>query len=150
MKVEELRIGNYIFFDGKICTLNSITQHFNNGPYLFCVQCETGMFTYIDSEDIEPIPITEDILLKLGFDKWDNKKLNEFEYYQRFVMYNMIGGTSNYEMHKIHSSYGGEKETEYVTSIDSDERQYNWRMEYLHDLQNACFKETGEELKLKQ
>lgn len=139
MKENELRIGNYV----------SVTPH-NEYDILQINQSELGSLIMMNTwERINQIPLTEEWLLRFGYELWDEKiVVNEYESYKRYVNYNLLG-TSNHEVHIITSTYGNTNHVEYATSIDKDQRQYNWRMDYVHDLQNATFKETGIELTLK-
>lgn len=65
MKASELRIGNKIKFidDGTIFTVVSIDL---KGAGLE----NTSEFAWIEFESLEPIPLTEDWLLKFGFDEY--------------------------------------------------------------------------------
>jgi len=134
MNAKELRIGNYVNLEDK---------------GLYKIDCGHDI-DEIDSFQLgDPycsgVPITEEWLLKFGYEYWGLVKENEFEIYKRYVLYNFLG-TSNHELHLIDSNYGGVLYSEYVTSIDGFDRQYNGRMEFVHDLQNAVYKETGKEL----
>lgn len=94
---------------------------------------------------LEPIPLTEEWLLKLGYEFLGVVESNQYESYKRYRIHNFIGDES-IEVHIITSNYGGVKEVEYVTSIGVHARQYNGELKYVHQLQNAVFKETGKEL----
>ena len=62
MKNTELRIGNYVYFNGEICTVAGYSHtfiHLNN--------CKKGSIL----EYIKPIPISDGLLLKFGFEKDD-------------------------------------------------------------------------------
>jgi len=100
--------------------------------------------------DINGVKLTDKELLKFGFEFWGVKSCNEYESYDRWVLHNVIGGTSNFEVHIIHSNYGGIKETEICFSIDSDERQFIHNTDFVHDLQNAYYLSTGHELQYTQ
>ena len=76
----------------------------------------------MDIELIEPIPLTEDWLLKFGFEK-DN------EYYSK--------GTKHYHL-PSKSFYSG---NDHVSGGNVDAR-----IKYVHQLQNLYFALTGEEL----
>lgn len=73
MKATELRIGNLVLvkgkFIGEISELREVTISINGN---------SGVFTY---EDIEPIPLTEEWLVKLGFEKrFDTEGCNLWDY----------------------------------------------------------------------
>jgi hypothetical protein len=102
-------------------------------------------------EWFEPIPLTEEILEKnLGFENWGVIVCNEFEKYERWVLHNVIDGTSNFEVHIIYSNYGKVEQKEICFSIDYDERQRVHKTNFVHNLQNAFNLATGQELEFKQ
>ena len=72
MKASELRIGNKIKFmdDGTIFTVVSIDL---KGAGLE----NTDEFAWIEFESLEPIPLTEEWLLKLGFKKEEIQKYSD-------------------------------------------------------------------------
>ena len=104
--------------------------------------------------EIEPIPLTEEWLVdKLGFEIWDNsgRHTNEFEDYKRYVLHNVMDGTSNFEVHYITSNYGDKPEYSYIASIDEDERINSCvDLEYIHQLQDIYKVFIGEELTIKE
>ena len=97
-------------------------------------------------ENFEPIPLTEEWLLKFGFENWGYGSLysNEHEKYTRYVLHNILDGTSNFEIHFIESNYGNILNNEYVISCDEDDR-INWGVELknVHQLQNLYFALTN-------
>ena len=146
MKPNELRIGNYVNVLGDTKQLRGVSQY--NQKHR--TQTVLHYFEFDDTIPLKiihlkPIPLTEDWLLKFGYEYWDTIKTNKHESFKRFVLHNFLG-TSNHEVHIITSTYGDTNCIEFVTSIDLDERQYNGRLEFVHDLQNAVYKETNLEL----
>ena len=127
IKKHELRLGNIVKDGNDIITLGN-----DEMICLFAGRCI-----------YDAVKLSKKMLKMLGYESWGIEVANEYESYERFVLHNVVDGTSNHEVHLITSTYGGDVHKEYVTSIDKDERQYNYRMEYVHDLQNACFKEFG-------
>jgi len=123
MKAQELRIGNLLQdVDGNIVEVITV---YANGNYE--VNSKIHQFTIIEKDDnlIEPIPLTEEWLLKFGFefqkgfindDYWHLKNLHLSK---RFQPFNQQGALIRYEL------------------------------QYLHQLQNLFFALTGEELELK-
>ena len=66
MKPTELRIGNLVMYNGEVVKVEQITKkkigyHRHKG--------ETRM-NYARLCEIEPIPITDELLLNNGFDRW--------------------------------------------------------------------------------
>jgi hypothetical protein len=99
----------------------------------------------------QPIPLTEEILEKnLGFENWGVIVCNEFEKYERWVLHNVIDGTSNFEVHIIYSNYEKVEQKEICFSIDDDERQRIHKTNFVHNLQNAFNLATGQELEFIQ
>jgi hypothetical protein len=112
MKAEELRINNLVYKsypDGKeICTINNVSKNFING---------------LGISAIEPIPLTEEWLLKFGF------KYDEFiSPMYRPKAYSILGMTLY-------------KESEIFCYS-------NVKLKYVHQLQNLYFALTGVELEL--
>lgn len=97
-------------------------------------------------ENIKPIPLTEEWLLNFGFENWGIVQVNEFESYVRFVLFNVINGTSNYEVHFLTSNYGGEEYKEIIYSIDDGEPQRVKETSFVHNLQNHYFLTVGYEI----
>jgi hypothetical protein len=132
MDATGLRLGNYVDLFGSIATVE-------HADFLVGIAITKG----------KPITLTEELLLKFGFEKWDNVVVNEFEYFERFVLYNVVGGTSNFEVHIIHFSYGKSINKEIIYSIDLDERMnFIEDTDFVHTLQNT-FALTGKELTIK-
>lgn len=141
MEAKELRIGNLIQFKstGNIEMVEDIITY----------KRKYGCINDVNIQDVKPIPLTEEWLLKFGFENWGKGNLytNEYETYDRFVLHNVLDGTSNFEVHIIKSTYGGSDVTQYIISCDEDDR-LNWgeELEYVHQLQNLYFALTNNEL----
>ena len=137
MEAKELRIGNYVYSNKFVIKSYGVDGFIN-------------ILKNIDN--FTPIPLTEEWLLKFGFENWGLGTLynNEYECYVRYVLHNDLDGTSNFEVHYIKSTYGGEEHLQYVISCDEDDR-LNWGtdLENVHQLQNLYFALTNEELIIK-
>jgi hypothetical protein len=148
MKQNELRLGNYIDFSGDIEIINGIYIDIEGAveKYEYLISTEN-----LEGELIElfnPIIITEEILTKFGFENWGTVIVNEFETYERWVLYNAVDGTSNYEVHIITSNYDPKTLdliTEIAYYVDND-LQVIYETYYVHNLQNAFYLATGKEL----
>lgn len=135
LNAKELRVGNYLYckeisqFPIKVNTIWS--DPIEKGNYIIHFDWEgEDEQTGADLSNCEPIPLTEDWLLKFGFEEWH-------EHY--FVLHNVIDGTSNFEV----TLENGKA----YPSID-DTCIY-WRKNcYVHDLQNLLFALTGYELEI--
>lgn len=136
MKVSELRIGNLIngiYYDYNIdddhreketicevVTLDSV----GSCEYPIWVESESNIETF---SDFEPIPLTEEWLLKFGFEKtpW------------YFNSYRLVIGNNDYA---ILIDLDGDCEVGDIITC---------KIQYVHQLQNLYFALTGEELTIK-
>ena len=122
MKIEELRIGNYVLFDNKICVVIRI-----NPPYvdLLCDGYKVKMCD-IYKDRIKPITINSDWLIKCGFEKSEfSDKIYTLATNNLRADYDLDGCVVDIMNYCI------------ITSITVTE---------LHHLQNACQLVTGEEI----
>lgn len=129
LQAKDLRCGNLINrYDKNIYVNLGVMQKIQNGSVIY-----------------KPIPLSEDWLLKLGFENWGKGKFYKSDEYTRFVLYNVLDGTSNFEVHKIiDPEY-------YVISCDDNERiNFGIDITYVHQLQNLYFGLVGEELTIKE
>ena len=116
MKAEELRIGN-LFKDKhsrkiiKVIKLSESKITFDG--------CFYGEW------QAEPIPLTEEILLKCGFEFFDNERI-----FNNFVIEDFHNGN-------------------YYFTAGEGIKLHEKHIEYLHQLQNLYFSLTGEELNVK-
>lgn len=116
---QELRIGNLIFIDNEFQTITGIyNQLGDNDKVNYYVQNKE--FLDVNIEDIEPIPLTPEILEKCGFENFgDNFRLNDFVIDYIGFQYRIMGNGR----------------TIVLTS--------------LHHLQNCYYFNTGQELDIK-
>lgn len=127
MKANELRIGNLIHvknYDAKWCKVIVI------GKYKIGHEGPTADHNENEIEDIEPIPLKEDILLKCRFVKQNSMcfTLNDF-----FISYYSDDNNKVYLDRFIYNvlNFSNESEIE---------------IKYLHQLQNLYFALTNQEL----
>ena len=115
MRVEELRIGNYTYPFDDINLVDDKT--------IFRDLIEVTYKDIKDTYNLHPIPLTEEWLLKFGFEKlegWDD--------------------TFFFQLNNVQI-------TDYnVSGCDYD----SFNIRHVHQLQNLYFALTGEELKLKE
>jgi hypothetical protein len=126
MKANELRIGNYVNYESEIKQISGITS--NNDVFY------VGDSAPEDLGEFESIPLTEEWLIKFGFESVGFGG-------NRFVLYNAIDGTSNFVI-----------ETDGIIlypQIDYDIVCWS-EFKYVHQLQNLYFALTGEELILNE
>lgn len=118
----ELRIGNYI-----ACHYTSLERQVNVDDFRL-------IDGYIRAyEYFQPIPLTEEWLLKLGW-VW-NEECNSYEKYPN----------GDARMHLYESILGSYTMFNYVIGATIAER-----LNYVHQLQNLYFALTGEELMVKE
>ena len=147
MKANELRIGNWILSDDKIVRVMDI-HSFTNGEFKnndgrFGAFIYDGIFEPREMSAgcnlFEPIPLTEEWLLKFGFEKIITptllKEIN-ITYYKKgnFIIYLL---KNSFEVELINQN--GEQFNLYI----------NWE-KHVHTLQNLYFALTGEELTRKE
>jgi len=125
MKAEELRLGNLVSnmnprHNDSILTIESIGDNH-----------EVNVFyrKYLLSE-LEPIPLTEEWLLKFGFEFHTNANCQNFYYAKDAFI--CIRADEDFEWFRY---YNGD---------------FYHELKYVHQLQNLYFALTGEELTLKQ
>jgi hypothetical protein len=129
MKASELRIGNLVDLNGlKSFPIESITRdgiNVNEGDY--------GMWHLATWDEVKPIPLTEEWLLKLGISIHSVKEFSSYASYESKIVLLDYGGKYEYVIACGDDGYGG---WNYDTiTIDS-----------VHQLQNLFFALTGEEL----
>lgn len=123
MKANELRIGNLVIYDDEVVEIGEITHQ---GAYKILGGCErVTSKMWMPYKIIKPIPLTEEWLIKFGFEKGGN-------WFDE-------GGMIELK----------EKEDAYVMLEDS---YYHCSQDlfYVHQLQNLYFALTGEELTHKE
>jgi hypothetical protein len=118
MKPQELRIGNLVCYNDKVVKVEQITKHkigYHTKPN------ETRM-NYARLCEIEPIPITDELLLKNGFEQCDYMFKTLF-----FEMYEVENG---WHLH-----------------IDNDkfETAIALTIKHIHQMQNAYYLVAGKE-----
>ena len=145
MEVQELRIGNIVKLDdeylgqieGKVTSLNEEAEvklllSANKGNIIhFCC----------GSDDIFPIPITEERLLKIGF----KKDRNGYFVYRKYNDELSIRFSPNYtfiEYANLHFNPEDVTETNYSSSLEFPNTLH------LHTLQNIWHLLTGKELEI--
>lgn len=128
IKPEELRIGNWVNRLGNPTVINSIQKGVEIG------YVSTPISGSITTNQIEPIPLTEEILIKAGFEKQQpsfDARINIF--YQNIEIY-------TYESTLMEGSF-------YIGQDEDSVLIYSEKM-YVHQLQNLFYSLTGTELKI--
>lgn len=120
MRAKELRIGNIVLYQGKPKKIVGITEEHPDIDYL--------TLDYLDWGDIEPIPLTEELLLGCGFEKYGGENL----------YHNQLNKLEAYK-HPMKDGYGIGLSGCYTLP----------HIKHLHQLQNLYFTLTGKELEVK-
>ena len=143
MKATELRIGNLV--NGVLTQKPYIIdawalREMESGNYQNSQDTETKVF--------EPIPLTEEWLLKFGFCAWDDKK-TIYTLTRTIDKYNTDCFRFWFKSDKLVFDYI-QDEVHPTDSIYDDKNIIRLNIKYVHTLQNLYFALTGEELKLKE
>jgi hypothetical protein len=117
MKANELRIGNW---------LNWYSKYHRNG--YFDKQLEIDDFTQTDLSSARPIPLTEEWLLKFGFEEEYSQLTNIYKYFLPNTPFGYCQGKFN---------------------VFTQTGCFSVETKHVHQLQNLYFALTGEELILK-
>lgn len=134
MKPQELRVGNKIW---RPCCYDEVEEIRENG--IIGLDSLRGLIPY---SEIEPIPITEELLLKIGFKKDKKDYFNYREYNDELS----IRFSSNYtfiEYANLCFNPEDVTETNYGSSLEFPNTLH------LHTLQNIWHLLTGNELEIK-
>lgn len=117
---QELRINNLVMVNGKIEEIFGICEDY---PFLKTAKYGACVIEY---KDLEPITLTEDLLLKLGFVKQDNNWKTLDLIFATVSWERLAGFTLSFE-----------KESIYLPHI-----------KFVHQLQNLYFALENQELKI--
>jgi hypothetical protein len=127
MNYKELRIENWVKAKGEYFQISGICEAF---PNLDTIKFGAGVITW---KDIEPIPLTEEILLKAGFKRYGKDG----------VVRKCILGDGSPGKHREYIKFT------YIGCYYINYDNYNVVIYYVHQLQNLYFALTGEELEIK-
>lgn len=138
MEAREIRVGSKVNLNGADVTVKTIEYNPVSEEYFIRV---LESIHQIKASYLSPIPITEELLLKAGFEYcvftipdedgiYRQKKAINKEYYRHPKLSNEI--------------------TYYLPYYDLNYHVANTEIKYLHQLQNLYFALTGSELTFKQ
>jgi hypothetical protein len=123
MRANELRIGNWVNDDGDIEQVNK--DHFYEDDY-------------VDNlKGVEPIPLTEEWLVKFGFDNHLKKRIGDTD------LYLQVDSKDSLTEHGVYLS------TDIGDGLTTDPKTYIDGYFFIHQLQNLYHALTGEELTIK-
>ena len=147
MKVQELRIGNIVATPNQSLFRIDLFDYVANGIGKFGQISDPKLHPltwYL--QDLKPVLLTPDHLLKMDFENWGEKIINEYEKEIQYVQHNIVGGTSNFKVCLNTSIYGDSFNQCWVVRIDEDSQYVE--CEFIHQLQNICYLLAGVELSL--
>ena len=125
IKANETRIGNFVEFENSIFKIHTISEVYptlDTPEFGICV---------IDWNNIQPIPLTEEWLLKFGFNKIQGDKI----FFEKDVF-----GNTPIKFEKKNIPFSGEQMCLCISNF------FTSRIKYVHQLQNIYFALTGDEL----
>ena len=131
MKASDLRIGNYYNYYDETCVgylLGISYSSFSPNSTKLALSVEGGGWTQVEElDDIKPIPLTEEWLLKYGFKQYETVGIKTHNYIKgNFKFNSAVLWDAEYKGIHIEN-----------------------KILYVHQLQNLYFVLTGEELTLK-
>jgi hypothetical protein len=133
IQANELRIGNWVNYCGAIDFVTVINTDDENFEFI-----NTTSYSNISLEDIKPIPLTEEILLKCGFIKDFNQFFSPIVLLLNDSLEMYADNQDNYSLVNL-----------FTIPIYEDCDTFNLlQIEYLHQLQNLYFALTGTELEI--
>lgn len=129
--IRELRIGNHVQLDGERVAIDEISISGQVG----CITQDNDWLGVDANDRLDPIPITEDLLKELGFEKDDDNILNVPVFSKDidgfFIEVKEFNGYDEWRVH-----------------IDDCDRDSVGVLDlyYLHELENLVFMTTKKEL----
>jgi hypothetical protein len=138
MKAQDLRIGNYIEvgLNIKFESVYSIIEEISNNSNVVLIK-DANILRVMPLDVINPIPLTEEWLLKFGFEKNEiPTSLKDFY----IINYQL----ENFVVYLLESSFE-------IELINKSGEQFNLfinKKKQVHILQNLYFALTGKELKI--
>ena len=136
MKANELRIGNYVNIEGDVVKVKEIYEksiHYTNGEYE----------SYATEDFIHPITLTEELLLRIGFKK--NQHNDWWEYYPSREDEVSILMRDNYTTIEYANLFHCPED---VTEVNYDSKLEFPRRIYIHELQNAYFLMSNQDMEI--
>jgi len=139
MKPEEIRVGNLVDYNGiiskvsEICSPKPLKDKRYSDKWIIELFDGAGLLT-CDIMELKPIILTEEILLKCGFEKDDTGVgIFEQDYHEWYQKELLVIGMLCQSSDKLYLF---------------DENTDTLRVMYLHQLQNLYYCLCGEELKI--
>ena len=137
MKANDLRIGNWVKYEDKlvqVVQLSSLMILCQRDENQFLVNCAPKVF--------DPIELTEEVLLKIGFKK---NKYDWWKYFPGRENEISILMTDNYTIIEYANLFHCPED---VTEVNYNSRLEFPRRIYIHELQNAYFLISNQEMEI--
>lgn len=134
IKAGDIMLNNWVLHNGEPRQISGLHGDFVS---LFCKGCDKAQFETL-TKNINPIPLTEDILLKAGFGKRDNKC---FLIIPTGVALHSIYFEVEFEYERMIFIMWVGKDTENTKKVFLN-------IQSLHELQNLFKSLTGNDLKI--
>lgn len=151
MTAQELRIGNIVEYNGMYLHVSEIYSPKPRKPKKFdgveCLELLCDGLITVTVDEVNPIPLAKEILLKCGFEEVPHKEFsNSFELplKRNKKIYVSDIGNPNFMMGIVECNF----ETGHVEDVVNI---HNWDFEkdmYLHQLQNIFYSLTQTELEV--
>lgn len=136
MKANELRIGNWIKYEDKLVQVVQLSS-----LMILCQRDENQFLVNCAPKEFQPIELTEEVLVKIGFE--DRKG---------YFNYSRVFGDENNYCDSIHIYYCAPLKhfrfTHDKVKADDLQKMDLYNIQYLHQLQNAYYCLTGQELEV--
>lgn len=162
MKANELRIGNWVEYFGKNKQIDGIkSMSISKGYAVEIISTDihgnsTSEYSPLESLSLQPIPLTEEWLLKFGFHYIDKQSYCNKK---QWLLQVTRGSNEDGSINRDGTWFDGIGDRSWLpnsnkpkTMVVSTLCRGNYvcgSVEYVHQLQNLYFALTGEELKLK-
>jgi hypothetical protein len=131
MGANEIRLGNYVFHCKQVLCMDYNAMH----------------DTYIDNDfdELEPIQLTEDWVLKFGFEEVKGSDCD----FKLQIQKNIGGGNPEFDIWVDFGEEDGDGRLPMSIQIVSQDSEWlRTKVKHVHELQNLYFSLTGEELEI--
>lgn len=146
MVISELRIGNYVEYNGYTGIVSALhspvpcsDKEYND---IGLVELVLGGIVTARIDEINPIPLTEDLLLKLGF--------SDKEYKDGYIGIDINSDSITTDFVLTKPLVMGEFQKSFSWEYRAGNIPFFKQIKFLHRLQNLYYSLTGEELEIKK
>lgn len=135
MKPTELRIGNLVCYNGEVVRVEQVTKH----KIGYHTKLNETRMNYARLCEIEPVPITEELLTKIGFILPEHKEF--------YIMCCINGKDNSIRLTRYFNLWNAEIFASHPEVVMLEHTIKGLR--FVHELQNAYCLVTGKELEIK-